>query len=278
MLAVQNFAFEENLVRVILREEAPWFFGADACRALGIKNSRDALARLDDDEKGVANGDTLGGEQTMIVVSEPGLYRLIFTSRVPSAERFKRWLAHDVLPALRRTGRFDGRPGLLPLEGAARAEIPEGFLAKLYCVRECRFIHGAAVARLMWNKLGLPPVPPPPLTAQDEARQCLRHLLDAPVHAEGPAIRECLEGALDEGEEERGLLLAAGIRVYPDRDGFVVANQGPWLREVFHGTEWALSYARVLRRLPGTAAAGTSRFQGINRRGTFLPADLLDEG
>ena len=49
---------------------------------------------------------TLGGSQSVIVVSEPGVYRLVFRSRKPEAERFKRWLAHEVLPQIRKTGRF----------------------------------------------------------------------------------------------------------------------------------------------------------------------------
>lgn len=279
--AVKNFAFHEELVRATVRDDDPWFVGVDVCRVLGLQNPNRAMAKLDASDRADLTIRYPSGSKTLIIISLAGAFDLILVSRMPNAREIKRWLTHEVLPALYKNGTYtmaDARSGLPPLEGAARAEIPEGFLAKLYCVRECRFIHGAAVARLMWNKLGLPPVPPPPLTAQDEARQCLRHLLDAPVHAEGPAIRDCLEDALEEDEEARALLLGAGIRVYADRDGFVVANQGPWLREVFHGTEWAVSYARVLRRLPGTAAAGTSRFKGINRRGTFLPADLLDEG
>lgn len=101
------FMFEASAVRVIMSSSgAPWFVGVDVCNALGLANSRDALARLDADEKGVANADTPGGTQQVVMVSEPGVYRLVFTSRVESAERFKRWLAHDVIPAIRKTGAY----------------------------------------------------------------------------------------------------------------------------------------------------------------------------
>ena len=72
-------------VRTIIRDGEPWFVATDVCRALEIANNRDALTRLDDDEKGVASTDTLGGEQNMTIVNEPGLYSL--TELRPDVER-----------------------------------------------------------------------------------------------------------------------------------------------------------------------------------------------
>jgi len=63
-----------------------------------------ALEQLDDDEKGVSSVHTLGGAQSMTVVTEPGLYALVLGSRKPEAKRFKRWVIHDVLPAIRHDG------------------------------------------------------------------------------------------------------------------------------------------------------------------------------
>lgn len=95
-----------------------WFVGKDVCEILGISKYRDAIARLDDDErvssssghpwaeKGVATTDTLGGPQAMAMINEPGLYRLIFESRKPEAGTFKRWVFHDVLPSIRKTGSY----------------------------------------------------------------------------------------------------------------------------------------------------------------------------
>ena len=82
----------------------PWFVAKDVCDALGFKNSRDALARLDDDDKGVASTDTPGGEQRVQVVNEPGLYSLVLSSRKPEAKAFKRWITHEVVPDIRRHG------------------------------------------------------------------------------------------------------------------------------------------------------------------------------
>lgn len=111
MDAIQPFDFQGHQVRVVTDEHGePWFFAMDVCRVLVIKNTGDAMSRLAPDEKGVGTADTLGGAQQITTVSEPGLYRLVFTSRRPEAEAFRRWVTHDVLPAIRRTGRFEVAP------------------------------------------------------------------------------------------------------------------------------------------------------------------------
>jgi anti-repressor protein len=84
----------------------PWFVARDVCAALEIKNMSDALGKLDEDEKGVALTDTLGGTQRMSTVSEPGLYALIMRSRKPEAHAFKRWVTHEVLPSIRKDGGY----------------------------------------------------------------------------------------------------------------------------------------------------------------------------
>lgn len=104
---MQTFNFELQAVRVTLLNSEPWFVAADVCRALDVANVSDAIGRLDADEKGVATTDTPGGQQSLLTVNEPGLYSLVLTSRKPEAKRFKRWITHDVLPTLRKTGRYD---------------------------------------------------------------------------------------------------------------------------------------------------------------------------
>ena len=93
-------------VRTIIRDGEPWFVAADVCRALEIGNSRQAIVRLDDDEKGVISTDTPGGAQEMSVVNEPGLYALVLGSRKPEAKAFKRWITHEVIPAVRKHGGY----------------------------------------------------------------------------------------------------------------------------------------------------------------------------
>ena len=76
------FNFEsDSAIRAIMIDGNPWFFASDVCRAIGIANHRDAVRKLDDDEKGVGSTDTLGGEQESVIISESGLYTLILRCR-----------------------------------------------------------------------------------------------------------------------------------------------------------------------------------------------------
>lgn len=100
------FDFEDHAVRILGTPDEPWFVAADVCRVLEIANSRDAISSLDGDEKGVATTDTLGGKQDVTIINESGLYSLIFRSRKPQAKAFKRWVTHEVLPAIRKTGKY----------------------------------------------------------------------------------------------------------------------------------------------------------------------------
>lgn len=93
-------------VRIILQDNEPWFVAKDVCDCLDLSNSRKALSRLDDDEKGVTSSDTPGGKQEMATVNEYGLYNLVLSSRKPEAKEFKRWITHEVLPSLRKYGTY----------------------------------------------------------------------------------------------------------------------------------------------------------------------------
>ena len=80
---------------------------ADVCRALGLGNSSMAISKLDDDEKsGVIISDPHGREQVTRFISESGLYALVLGSRKPEAKAFKRWITHEVIPAIRKTGGY----------------------------------------------------------------------------------------------------------------------------------------------------------------------------
>ena len=97
--------------RFIKRDDELWFVANDVCRVLGYANPRDALAKhVDDDEKGVAKCDTLGGVQTLAIINESGLYSLIFGSTLPAAKKFKRWVTHEVLPSIRKYGYYSVKP------------------------------------------------------------------------------------------------------------------------------------------------------------------------
>lgn len=106
MNQLQVFDFKNNEVRVAVIDGQPWWVAKDICDVLEISNSRDAVSRLDADERGVVSTDTLGGSQSMQAVNEPGLYSLVIGSRKPEAKEFKRWITHDVLPSIRKTGMY----------------------------------------------------------------------------------------------------------------------------------------------------------------------------
>lgn len=89
--------------RIILQNNEPWFVAKDVCDCLEIKNTTDALKRLDDDERARFN---LGRQGETNIVNEYGLYSLVLSSRKPEAKEFKRWITHEVLPSLRKYGTY----------------------------------------------------------------------------------------------------------------------------------------------------------------------------
>ena len=114
-------------IRTVMVDGEPWFVAKDVCEALDYTNVSMALDRLDDDERskvnlghltseypklnlGYSTPENAAGNPNVNIINEPGLYTLILGSRKPEAKAFRRWITHEVLPALRRTGRY-GAPG-----------------------------------------------------------------------------------------------------------------------------------------------------------------------
>jgi len=146
------FDFEGRQVRIITDAQGePWFVAADVLSTISL--DRKALERLDDDEKGVNSIHTPGGIQEMTTVNEPGLYALVLGSRKAEAKRFKRWVTHEVLPAIRKTGSYtvpamaalpaptQDRVTSLLLIGEAVAKVPGvkagiAMAATLTCIHE----------------------------------------------------------------------------------------------------------------------------------------------
>jgi anti-repressor protein len=106
-MEIVSFDFNGNPIQVIMDEQGkPWWVAREVCAVLGFRMASDATRLLDDDEKGTHIVRTLGGMQKMIIINEPGLYSLILRSRKPEAKAFKRWVTHDVLPSIRKTGGY----------------------------------------------------------------------------------------------------------------------------------------------------------------------------
>ena len=110
MTIMQSWIYQDEEVRTTMVNGEPCFIANDLCAVLDIRNARDAVATLDDDEKGVVTTDTLGGNQQMTCVTEAGMYSLVLRSRKPEAKAFKRWLTHEVLPSIRKTGSYQRSP------------------------------------------------------------------------------------------------------------------------------------------------------------------------
>lgn len=124
MNALQTFTFAgTQQIRTVIEDGQVKFVSVDACNALGITNNRDAIASLEEDEKGVAIADTPGGKQTLVVITESGLYTLIFKSRKPEAQAFRKWVTSEVLPALRTTGTYTVAP--------QQPHLPQNYLEAL---------------------------------------------------------------------------------------------------------------------------------------------------
>lgn len=104
--APQTFDFNGLPVDVHIINGEPWWVAKDICEILEIKNSRRTLMLLDEDEKGVHTVNTLGGPQQVATINESGLYSLILRSRKAEAKAFKRWVTHEVLPSIRKTGSY----------------------------------------------------------------------------------------------------------------------------------------------------------------------------
>jgi prophage antirepressor-like protein len=107
--ALQAFAFDSHAVRVVMKDDAPWFVAKDVTNALSL--DRTQIRRLDDDEKGVCFLHTPGGEQEVAIVNESGLYALILRSHGATTpghpiHTFRKWVTSEVLPSIRKTGQY----------------------------------------------------------------------------------------------------------------------------------------------------------------------------
>lgn len=122
MSNIQIFNYQSNEVRTVKMDGEPWFVLKDVCNILNINNASDVYNRLDDDEKGVAQIDTLGGRQKMSTVNESGLYHVILRSDKPEAAPFRKWVTSEVLPSIRKNGGYiAGQEQLTPQELMAKA-------------------------------------------------------------------------------------------------------------------------------------------------------------
>jgi anti-repressor protein len=117
------FDYSGRQIRTVTVDGEPWFVGRDVCAVLDIADPRASLNLLDEDERdSIPVTDSMGRDQQTMVINEPGLYSLILRSRKPEAKQFKRWVTHEVLPAIRKSGQFS-------VEKVGRRELALAILA-----------------------------------------------------------------------------------------------------------------------------------------------------
>jgi prophage antirepressor-like protein len=116
-----DFVYSGKNVRVLQINDEPWWIASDVCEVLGLENITMALQKLDSDERDtVVKSEGQSGPDRNII-SESGLYTLIIRSNKPEAHAFRRWITHDVLPSIRKTGKF-----------AVKNPVPEGKVVNLF--------------------------------------------------------------------------------------------------------------------------------------------------
>jgi len=142
-------------VRVSDREGAPWFVAADVCKALAIGNSRMAVARLDDDEITSVSFSDGGLKRKVNIISESGLYALVIRSNKPEAREFRKWITAEVLPTIRRTGRYEAAAELPAVREKPLIQTVGEMLRSL----NTRIIAGedvpAHILKYAWNMAGI---------------------------------------------------------------------------------------------------------------------------
>jgi hypothetical protein len=236
------FHFGANEVRVFEGEGGLWFAASDAGDALGIVNVRESIARFPADEVGVSTADTNRGPREVTTLSEPGLYRLIFQSRKPSAERFKKWVFSEVLPALRKAGTYTVPTAELVSAPNPLVERTAAFLCLAEGLVKLGFSRNAAGARaLRWMPGILGDAPAETVVPDDEAEaQEVRRLLA--VMAEGlmdGRVEEVALSALQQlavdleilpwcHEATRSAMTRLGGLIQRHGAGIIDANSGRW--------------------------------------------------
>ncbi len=157
---------EFGQIRAVELEGEPWLVGKDVARALGYSNTRDAIVKhVDEEDKGVTKCDTLGGEQEMTIINESGLYSLIFSSKLPDAKKFKRWVTSEVLPAIRKTGSYLTPEAADQLTAAVQERIQAAWAGTFQALTE-----RVATLEALIDPFAAPPALPAPPPA-DPPRQ-----------------------------------------------------------------------------------------------------------
>ena len=269
---VQIFDFEENPVRLIEMDGEPWFVAADVARVLEYRDAFNATRILDDDEKGTQIVSTPSGEQETTVINESGLYHLVIVSRKPEAKKFRKWVTSEVLPSIRKTGRYE----MPSVEARDETDVlPDRSTSQwLKMIRETRLLYGRNAAREMWARSPLPDIREVVVSAQDtthsDGLECLNLLLTSVFDGE-PVLHYV-------NAENNQALMRCGLKVVHIEEGdfLAIANSHPFMDKVFRQTKFSHGrYVSVLKGLEGAKRQTSAlRFTGYRKRCVFVPLNL----
>ncbi|HCY87848.1 MAG TPA: phage antirepressor [Desulfobacteraceae bacterium] len=152
------FDYDSRLVRVVPDDDGnPWWVAGDVCKVLDIQDAAQCVQRLEDDERLIRTLHVSGQNREMWTVNEPGIYTLIIRSNKPEAKAFKRWITHEVLPTIRRTGGYQipDSPGYLSGDAAKRSGKMYFPMAKLVESAD-KFLEGKAALTALNYFTGMP--------------------------------------------------------------------------------------------------------------------------
>ncbi len=295
MLELIRYDFHDNLVRIIMIDGAPWWLATDVCNALGIASARQAVARLDDDERILLErrkdlyavhtppvcsdeGQTENSAgNTVFAVSESGLYSLILTSRRPEAKAFKKWVTAEVLPSIRKTGGYNAPQPLSrapsPPEQDARADWT--IETKLSAVREIRRMFGLQEGRAAWEWFNLPRalVRPADDRLEEAAYDALEKILLAPLG--GLTVGRLIAEAAKGSDAMRETLRRAGVFVLPRSDGIAFENTSEFLRSIC--ATMTFPHSHVLKYIQGATTGNRYYFREKQARAVLLPFETVME-
>lgn len=140
MSNLQQFAFNSQQVRIISVNGDPWFVASDVCKILELGNVSKACNPLKEREKNtITLSDGIAGNPTTLIISESGLYRLTMKCRKPQAEPFQDWVCEEILPTIRKTGKYE----IAPAQPALPQDYEEALAALLVSVREQKTLAAA---------------------------------------------------------------------------------------------------------------------------------------
>jgi prophage antirepressor-like protein len=208
---LEVFRFESHEVRVVLVDGEPWFVGKDVAEVLGYADTAKAVRDHCKGEPKRLPLSTPGGAQETRIISEPDLFRLVVNSRLPSAERFERWVFEEVLPTIRKTGGY-AAPGSLAVLPASIQDLVSAIL-----------LIGEAMARV-------PGVKPEVMAAatltciQDNTRIPMENLRRALPHSLTTAQVGELLGVSEERANQ--LLAARGLQIRNERGEWELTEEG----------------------------------------------------